>query len=56
MKTTVVTITVACEPNEVNKVIEVMLGEGWQRDTNLHELTMTGNVKFEMWREMDVNK
>lgn len=54
MGTTIVTITVICEPKEVDNVIWVMLGEGWQKDTNMYELTMTGKVKFEMWRKMEV--
>lgn len=56
MGTTIVTITVICEPKEVDNVIWVMLGEGWQKDTNMSELTMTGKVKFEMWRKMEVSE
>ena len=56
MRTTTVTITVICEPNVVDNVIWVMLGEGWQKDTIMHELTMTGKVKFEMWRKMEVSE
>ncbi|HPQ79658.1 MAG TPA: hypothetical protein PLG47_04355 [Candidatus Dojkabacteria bacterium] len=56
MKTTWVMITVICESNEVDNVILVMLGEGWQKDTNMHQLTMTGKVKFEMWRKMEVSE
>lgn len=49
---TTVMIIVTCEPNEVDKVIFKLQNEGWQKDTNIHELTMLGKVKFEMWREM----
>ncbi len=56
MGTKIVTITVICEPKEVDNVIWVMLGEGWQKDTNMRELTMTGKVKFEMWRKMEVSE
>lgn len=58
MGTTIVTITVICEPKEVDNVIWVMLGEGWQKDTNMSKLTMTGKVKFEMGRNFlnTVNK
>jgi len=50
---TIVTRTVICEPKEVDNVIRIMLSEGWRKDTNIHELTMAGKVKFEMWRKME---
>lgn len=56
METTMVTIKVTCEPNKVDNVIFNMINEGWQKDTNMNELTMEGKVKFEMWRKMDVNE
>jgi len=35
---------------KVEGVIYKMLSEGWEKDTNMHGITMTGKIKFEMWR------
>ena len=50
MEETLITITVYCERDKVDPVIHKLLDEGWEKDTNMHELTSCGKVKFEMWR------
>ena len=41
---------VSCEPNHQDLVIDILINEGWLKDTNMHELTMSGKVKFLMYR------
>jgi len=53
---TIVNITVLCEPEKVGEVCYKMLTEGWQKDGNKTVLTISGKVRFEMWRNMEVNQ